>query len=33
MAVLLETSLGEVCVDLRCDEAPLAAKNFLKYAN
>ena len=30
MAVLLETSLGEVCVDLRCDEAPLAAKNFLK---
>lgn len=30
MAVLLETSIGEVVVDLRVDEAPIAAKNFLK---
>ena len=30
MAVLLETSLGEICVDLRVEETPLAAKNFLK---
>ncbi|CAN0002845.1 unnamed protein product [Pylaiella littoralis] len=30
MSVMIETSLGEVVVDLFCDEAPLAAKNFLK---
>ena len=30
MAVLLETSLGEITVDLRVDEAPIASKNFLK---
>lgn len=30
MSVMLDTSLGEVVIDLFCDEAPLAAKNFLK---
>lgn len=30
MSVMIDTSLGEVVVDLFCDEAPLAAKNFLK---
>ncbi|QDZ19186.1 cyclophilin-type peptidyl-prolyl cis-trans isomerase [Chloropicon primus] len=30
MAVLLETSKGDVVVDLLVDEAPLACKNFLK---
>lgn len=27
---MIETSLGEVVVDLFCEDAPLAAKNFLK---
>ncbi|CAM9710360.1 unnamed protein product, partial [Discosporangium mesarthrocarpum] len=30
MSVMVETSLGEIVVDLFCDEAPLATKNFLK---
>ena len=30
MSVMLETSLGEVVVDLWCESAPLASKNFLK---
>jgi len=30
MAVLLETSKGDVVIDLLCEEAPVAAKNFLK---
>eukprot|EP00611_Tribonema_gayanum_P017594 TRINITY_DN3033_c0_g1_i1.p1 TRINITY_DN3033_c0_g1~~TRINITY_DN3033_c0_g1_i1.p1 ORF type:complete len:307 (+),score=120.86 TRINITY_DN3033_c0_g1_i1:54-974(+) len=30
MSVMLETSLGSIVVDLFCDEAPLACKNFLK---
>lgn len=30
MAVLLQTSLGTMCIDLRVDEAPIACKNFLK---
>jgi peptidyl-prolyl cis-trans isomerase-like 4 len=30
MAVLIETSLGELTIDLRVDEAPIACKNFLK---
>ncbi|CAM9674159.1 unnamed protein product [Ectocarpus sp. 12 AP-2014] len=30
MSVMIETSLGEVVVDLFCEDAPLAAKNFLK---
>lgn len=30
MSVMIETSLGEVVMDLFCEEAPLAAKNFLK---
>ncbi|CAM9092544.1 unnamed protein product [Ectocarpus fasciculatus] len=30
MSVLLETSAGEIVIDLFVDEAPLAAKNFLK---
>lgn len=30
MSVMIETSLGEVVVDLFCDKAPLASKNFLK---
>lgn len=30
MSVMLDTSLGEVVVDLFCDEAPLTVKNFLK---
>ena len=30
MAILITTSLGEMCVDLRVVDAPLAAKNFLK---
>ena len=29
-SVLIETSLGEMTVDLFCDETPLASKNFLK---
>jgi cyclophilin family peptidyl-prolyl cis-trans isomerase len=30
MSVLLETSRGDVTVDLYVDDTPLAAKNFLK---
>lgn len=30
MSVMIETSLGEVVVDLFAEDAPLAAKNFLK---
>ena len=30
MAVLLETSKGDVVVDLLTEDAPLACKNFLK---
>ena len=30
MSVLLETSIGEIVIDLFCDEAPLACQNFLK---
>lgn len=30
MAVLLETSKGDMVVDLFVDEAPVASKNFLK---
>lgn len=30
MSVMLETTLGELVVDLYCDKCPLAAKNFLK---
>ncbi|KAL2650997.1 hypothetical protein R1flu_019125 [Riccia fluitans] len=30
MAVQLETSLGEIVVDLHCDQCPLTCKNFLK---
>lgn len=30
MSVLLETSLGEIVIDLHVDHAPLAATNFLK---
>ena len=30
MAVLLETSKGDIVVDLLCEDAPLASKNFLK---
>lgn len=30
MSVLLETSLGEIVVDVYADDTPLAAKNFLK---
>ncbi|CAM9607883.1 unnamed protein product, partial [Scytosiphon promiscuus] len=30
MSVMIDTSFGEVVVDLFCEEAPLAAKNFLK---
>jgi peptidyl-prolyl cis-trans isomerase-like 4 len=30
MAVLLETSLGDVVIDVYVEEAPVAAKNFLK---
>lgn len=30
MAVLIETSRGDLTVDLYVDECPLAAKNFLK---
>lgn len=30
MAVLIETSLGEMCIDLHLDTAPIACKNFLK---
>ena len=30
MAVLLETSAGDITIDLFVDEAPLAATNFLK---
>ena len=28
--MLLETSLGDLVIDLYCDKAPLATKNFLK---
>lgn len=30
MSVLIETSVGVVAIDLFCDDAPVAAKNFLK---
>ena len=30
MSVLLETSLGDVVIDLYCEEAPKACENFLK---
>lgn len=30
MSVLLETSLGDIVIDLYCDKAPLTTKNFLK---
>ena len=30
MAVLLETSRGDIVVDLLVDDAPVACKNFLK---
>jgi hypothetical protein len=30
MAVLLETSLGDICIDLEVDQAPMACKNFIK---
>eukprot|EP00966_Prymnesium_polylepis_P060148 1395439-Prymnesium_polylepis.1 len=30
MSVLLETSKGDIVIDLFCDECPLACKNFLK---
>ena len=30
MAVLLETSLGDIVIDLLTERCPLACKNFLK---
>lgn len=30
MSVIIETSLGDITVDLYCDACPLAARNFLK---
>jgi len=30
MAVILETSLGDLVVDLYVEDCPMAAKNFLK---
>lgn len=30
MAVMLETSLGEMVIDLFTEKCPIAAKNFLK---
>ena len=30
MAVILETSLGELTIDLYVDDCPQASKNFLK---
>ncbi|CAM9859520.1 unnamed protein product [Ascophyllum nodosum] len=30
MSVMIETSLGDLVIDLFCKEAPLAAKNFIK---
>ena len=30
MAVLLETSLGDMAIDLFVDECPIASRNFLK---
>ena len=30
MSVYIETSIGDVVVDLYTDECPLASKNFLK---
>ena len=30
MAVLLETSKGDMVIDLHCDECPRTTKNFLK---
>lgn len=30
MSVLIETSRGDLVVDLFCDEAPIAARNFLR---
>ena len=30
MSVLLETSLGDIVIDLFCEKCPLATKNFLK---
>lgn len=30
MAVLLETSLGDIVIDLFTEECPLATKNFVK---
>jgi peptidyl-prolyl cis-trans isomerase-like 4 len=30
MSVLIETSRGDLVVDLFCDDAPVAARNFLR---
>ena len=30
MAVLLETSVGDIVLDLLTEQAPLASKNFIK---
>lgn len=30
MSVLLETSKGDIVIDLFCNECPVACKNFLK---
>eukprot|EP00798_Chlamydomonas_sp_ICE-L_P032180 gene32180-16719_t len=30
MAVLLETSKGDIVIDLHCDDCPIACKNFVK---
>ena len=30
MAVILETSLGDLTIDFFAEEAPLACKNFIK---
>lgn len=30
MSVLLETSLGDIVIDLFCEKCPLASKNFIK---
>ena len=30
MSVLIETTVGNLVIDLFCDQAPLACKNFLK---
>ena len=30
MSVLLETSKGDIVIDLHCEDCPIACKNFLK---